>query len=211
MRLLPLLAALAAFWITTPAGAQYLYMDSSGDGVCDYPFEPLVSNTSTSVDIWIDTAANLDGSPAACSTGEPLSMTGYEIVLQAAGNGSQTAFHSWSNAIAAFTANLGSVQSDGLFRVAFYSGSTYLAPGKHKLGTVTLTYAGDCPNLGFRAEAVILGTTYGTNFSSECPTLDSDYTARLGEDFFDTCFAGPICSSVEDLDTTWGKIKSQYK
>ena len=205
-----LLATLAALSIAATASAQFLYMDGTGDGVCDFPFEPVSLNAESSIDIWIDTANNPDGSPATCSAGELISIDGYELVLQADANAEATAFHGWQNAVASFTTDLGAVQESGRFRVGFFGGSAFLAPGKHKLGTVRLTYSGSCPSLGIRASATLLGTEYVTQFNTDCPTADADYILRLDEGFGATCNAGVLCTGTK-LDSTWGQIKSQYK
>ena len=202
LRPLGCFAILATLAITTPAMAQSLYMDTTGDGACTHPFEPLSMSGPSSVDIWIDTS-----SPAACSGGEPIAFNGYELVMQAEANGGASVLNGWVNAVPGFT-DLGTVQEGGVFRVGFVGGSTYLQPGAHKLGTLTFTYAGSCPSIGLRQFATILGTQYATQIYTECPTGDADYRLLLGEGLEETCRAGPICSGVDE--TSWGAIKNLY-
>jgi hypothetical protein len=201
LRALARLAAIAFVTIAVPAAAQSLYMDTTGDGACTEPFEPLSLTETNVVDIWIDTSG------ATCSDGSPVTFNGYELVMQAEANGGGSVLNSWVNAIAGFT-DLGTAQEGGVFRVGYVGGSTYLQPGKHKLGTLTFTYAGSCPSIGFRQLATVGGNEYATQLYTECPTADGDYRLFLGEGLEAGCRAGPVCSGVDE--TNWGAIKSLY-
>src|SRR6266850_5794382 len=70
---LPRFAVALVLLAAAPAAyAQYIYLDSNRDGVCDG--NDFLNITTDSVDVWVDTAHNRDGSPAVCSTGEALSI-----------------------------------------------------------------------------------------------------------------------------------------
>ncbi|MGE5176148.1 MAG: hypothetical protein ACM3JJ_07190, partial [Hyphomicrobiales bacterium] len=56
---LPLLF-LAVLATATPATAQYVYVDTNGDGICDS--NDALSYGTWTIDVWIDTARNGDGS-----------------------------------------------------------------------------------------------------------------------------------------------------
>ena len=58
------------------AGAQYIFMDASGDGLCGPDYLP---SADPPVDVYLDTSENADGTSASCPGGEPLSMSWYEI------------------------------------------------------------------------------------------------------------------------------------
>ncbi|HEU5310574.1 MAG TPA: hypothetical protein VFV24_03880, partial [Candidatus Eisenbacteria bacterium] len=69
-----------------PASAQYLFLDTNGDGVNDANDEVDPSGV-TRIDIWLDTAHDMDGSQAFCNTdaATPLTINSWEVVLQAVG------------------------------------------------------------------------------------------------------------------------------
>jgi hypothetical protein len=194
------------------AAAQYLFLDSDGDANCDYPFEPISSNSRNVVDVWIDTAEDAAGNPTICPTGEAMSISGYEVVFRVGyGFGGNVAFNGWTNRVAQFTEDLGSRQEGEVIRVGYSSQgtATYLPPGRYLLGTLDVTLFTRCPTIEIVSSGTVSGTPYETNFSTQCAGADDDHTLRLGVDFLDTCGAGPICSDIEG--STWGKIKQQFK
>ena len=89
MRTILLLAigmvALAGF--VPQAGAQYMYLDTNGDGA-NTSADLLAANGSpTTVDVWLRTNADRDGSPAICNVEPeaPLNFNSYVVNLEAAG------------------------------------------------------------------------------------------------------------------------------
>jgi hypothetical protein len=56
--------------------AQYMYLDSNGDGIHTAADEVNPAGPTT-IEIWLNTAVNRDGSPAVCSidTSLPLSIS----------------------------------------------------------------------------------------------------------------------------------------
>ncbi|MGE5174922.1 MAG: hypothetical protein ACM3JJ_00995, partial [Hyphomicrobiales bacterium] len=161
------------------------------------------------IDVWIDTARNGDGSTATCSTGDALSIAGYDLVLGGNSQASLT-FHDWTNAMSDFTEEVG-FATDGQYLWASYrspGGATFLAPGTYKLGSASFTGSG-CSYVVAFVQASISGQTHGTSFLSECPGSNLDGVIRLGADFYDVCGTTGICDDVKP--TTWGKIKDIYR
>ena len=77
------LALLLCTCLATPASAQYMYLDTNGDGV-NSSADVIAPSGATAVDVWLDTNRNRDGSPATCVSGDgPLSLAGYDLVLGA--------------------------------------------------------------------------------------------------------------------------------
>ncbi|MGE5178416.1 MAG: hypothetical protein ACM3PF_04895, partial [Bacteroidota bacterium] len=72
MKLLRLLAlsALLGLFVAAPASAQYIYMDSNGDGVHTAADVMNSNGTPTTVDFWLNTDHNRDGALAICDTGD---------------------------------------------------------------------------------------------------------------------------------------------
>ncbi|HEY6784693.1 MAG TPA: hypothetical protein VI159_07050, partial [Gemmatimonadales bacterium] len=70
--------ALSAF---ASAQAQYVYLDTNGDGV-HTTADVLAPAGVTSLEVWIRTDHNRDGSLATCDTGDgDLTINGYEVIL----------------------------------------------------------------------------------------------------------------------------------
>jgi hypothetical protein len=59
-----LIAALA--YVASPAAAQYMYLDANGNGVHDSGDRLAPNGSPTTVDVWIDTNHNRDGSLVTC-------------------------------------------------------------------------------------------------------------------------------------------------
>src|SRR5437762_1617301 len=71
--------------LARPAAAQYMYLDSNGDGVHDAN-DRMNKSAPTPVDVWLDTDSNRDGSAGVCDFGSgALDMSHYEFVLHAVG------------------------------------------------------------------------------------------------------------------------------
>src|SRR5438105_7809124 len=72
--------------LAPPAFAQYIYLDSNGDGV-HTAADVLHGVGPTVVDIWLDIGNNRDGSQAFCHSTPPtpLDMFSYQVDLVASG------------------------------------------------------------------------------------------------------------------------------
>jgi hypothetical protein len=204
LQLLPLIAVLA---IGTPAHSQFIYMDTSGDGISS-SLDCLTSNV-TVVHVYLNTNHNRDGSVATCVDGtNPFDMASYDLIFHSGGSGSVT-YNGWTNgsAMSGFTL-LDAFTVAGNDAGVGYQGPTYLAPGLYELGQLSVTVTGS-PGLSW------VGTSNTpsipspvTGFGSHCSGTDNPNTITLGLDFFDnggTCLPDPVES------TTWGKIKQLYK
>ena len=201
---------LASPAIPNRAAAQYLFMDTNGDGRCD--FEDLIQSPVDTIDVWLDTSQDGHGSPAVCPTGGEMSISGYELVLRADTypTGS-VAFGVWTNLIPQFTSDLGTIQEGNLLRVGHASlgSTTDLPAGKYLLGRVSVQFfSTKCKRVAPANTAVIGQEQYETKFYSLCPGAAGDYQIRLGSDFGDYCEVGDLCDDVKG--TTWGKIKQRY-
>ena len=166
-----------------PANAQYIFLDLNGDGL-NTPLDVLNGTLPVSVDVYLRTSTNRDGSLAQCDTvGQSLSIGSYEFILHAVGGTVQ-----WGP----LTGGIFPIQS--LTRTAhddvdFYAGrfdtlSVFLPPGQVLLGSVQVTALTGAPLLQF-ASATPLSPAFATSFGSQCRGQDRDYTMMLGRDWFD--------------------------
>jgi hypothetical protein len=188
------------------AYAQYIYLDSNRDGVCNGG--DLITTATDSVDVWLDTAHNLDGSLAVCSTGEPLSIDAYEIIV----HGSDMTFLGYTNKRPEFTVAtpllVGGTDATVGYAAEF-ANTNNLPPGRYVLGTMAVQRANqNCPAL-FLVSSTAARPSAVTGFRSECQGNAADQWIKLGDDFFDVCAAASICDGVES--TTWGHIKVMYR
>jgi hypothetical protein len=219
--------------ISAPAFAQFVFLDTNGDGQSSctslgLPDDALAPGTMN-VDIYFNTNHNADGSVAVCDNGgNALTILSYEASLYATGTGSVT-FNKWTNNLAGYTINLsggtvgvGSGGSVGLLTAgaAAYIGvgnGTPSPAGLYKLGTLNVTVTGN-EQLNFlesgNANAVnpIAQTAFGTN----CDGKLSDNTYRMGPtvgtdfDFADNCGTEPVTANATQ-NKTWGQIKDLYR
>ena len=215
--------------VGAPAYSQYLFLDTNGDGrnstnpiyyppnpPPDPPIEPdVLSSTVTSIDIYLVTDQNVDGTPATCQTGETFQINSYEFILRYSGTGS-VQYGAWTDNMG--YANGGVLCGDavtckgaGDIWVGKYK-FTYDPPGRYKLGSLAITVTGT-PDLDFMTTST-LHPLAGTSFGSSCSGSQGDHTIRLGVDF---CANGELgCPGntqkrIPVTTTTWGKIKVTYK
>ena len=194
--------ALSCTW-PTAAAAQYIFIDVNGDGEADA--SDVLNPSVRSVDIYLDTNHRMNGEPATCTSGEPFQISSYTFILAWEPVGtSSLKYGAWTDNMG-FTINVGQVQSGRDYwtgRAAPY----YLAPGKHKLGTLGVTVTGT-PVLRFRASSPI-DTTAITQFGSPCEGVNFDNTITLGQDFFDS---RGTSAAEESPKTAWGAIEDLYR
>jgi len=190
-----------------PAFGQFIYMDANGDGLCttaDVLIAPV-----TSVDIYLNTNHNGGGFPVLCNDGtNPLDISSYDLLLHVAGPGS-VAYGTWTNAMAGYKEQNEATPLGSDFGVGYAdSSASFLPPGLYKLGSLSLTVAGN-PTLYFLTTQPPGITAPVTGFGSHCSGSDYPNTITLGMDFFDSCIPWVTYDSVEA--TTWGKIKQIYR
>ena len=206
VRSLLLLVAFAMISIATrPVHAQQIFLDFNDDGSCDYQDIPAVSVIDT-VDVWIDTSTNLDGSPAVCGTGEELTIAAYEVILRTEAG---TSLLSWTNSRPEFAVEEQKTIQANVAWVGYSSfGGSPLAPGRYLLGRAGYQHTMGCPFFAVVPNQPSLPGAE-TKFSSQCPGSQQDYFIRFGSDFYGSCGSQLICDGVES--TTWGHIKDMYR
>ena len=211
------LAVVGLMAVTVPAYAQYMFLDTNGDGKnSTNTVNPahaggandLLSSTVTSIDVYVVTDQNQDGTAAVCATGETFQINSYEFILKQSGSGSVT-YGAWTDNMG--YANGGVLCGDNItcsgagdIWVGKYK-FTYDPPGRYKVGSLAITVTGQ-PKLDF-SSTTSLHPLAGTSFGSSCSGSQGDHTIRLGMDF---CCADGTASPIPVTSTTWGKIKSLY-
>jgi len=133
-----------------PASAQYMFLDANGDGAYDASVDKLNPNgTPTTVDVYLDSNHNRDGSTAVCDVDgtSPLSFNSYVINLEAAG-GTVTYSNFVNQMGASFSINFGELNAgDGGYKNGYGSAQLPLTPGKYKLATITITGNTGAPSI----------------------------------------------------------------
>src|SRR6266853_1151832 len=177
-------AGLAA--LATPAAAQYMYLDSNGNGIHDTG-DRMNKSAATPVDVWLDTDSNRDGSAGVCETGPGLlDMSHYEFVLQAVGG--TVTWGPMTNLITAFGTNLARDSRDLTNPASYhngYGGGTPQPPGLYKLASLTITVATGSPHIDI-VEKHITNKLGRTSFGSECEAnAEHDHMKRFGKNWFD--------------------------
>ncbi len=202
---LVLAAALSCLGGASPARAQYIFLDTNHDGVCDA--RDVLSSAVTSVDVYVDTDRNADGSAPTCQQeAVPFDIFSYEFTLRAWGDGTVT-YGNWVQgpAMAQFTVAGGEYRVGNDFHTGFGSMDA-LPPGRYRLGTLEITVTGT-PRLSFVPVGVRSKDDI-TAFGSACPGSDFDDTLKLGGDFTDACGTAQPGAEPPDI---WSAIKKLYR
>lgn len=218
--LVGLVAAGAIAGAASPAGAQYFFLDTNGDGTsrCVDPAAPADRLTPgvTSVDVYLVTDRGIDGSKVTCSVYEgsyipPLSFYSFEFVLRTWGEGT-VQYEAWTDAVGFpngliplddFTmAARGSDVWVGRFTV--YP----LGPGKYRMGTLAVKVTG-YPRLDFAITTPMGNPGAETYFGSLCMSARMDNARRLGVDFFDACGTAAPADPAELA--VWDRIQGLYR
>lgn len=178
--------ALVLLVLASPAYAQYIYLDSNGDGVRTgadklHPVKP------TAVDIWFDTAHNRNGSATSCHSdpATPLDMFSYVVLLKSTGG--SVSYSSYTNRVPGMALFHPPQPSDDTeFTTGIISGNAMapLPPGKYLLGTLTITVVTGFPSVQFVPR--LPRFTDITSFGSHCEEHeDESNSIILGQDWFD--------------------------
>ena len=186
-RVLTVLALAVLVLVAPAARAQYMYLDSNGNGVHDSGDQLAANGTATTVDLWINTNHNRDGSVATCNVDptQELSIHDYYFNLQASGGQvSYGGFVTHMGNIAFPVVNPG----DGIQYANGQGGNVQFPPGTYHLATLTITGTSGAPTISIvdRVTASNTNTAFGTNGSLGCFGNDFDNTYKL---------AGPSGSS----------------
>ena len=210
------LTAVITLAIGVPASAQYMWIDTNGDGIngCITPGnsadDDLLNPSVTSFDIWISTNLDAAGQPVTCPSGENLTINSYTFVLSTVTGG--VSYNGWTDAMNFSIAAGGPVSNSTDYFIGRAS-ATINPPGTYKLGTMAVTVTGT-PNLFIMPHSDIDPTSQ-TSFGSQCAGQDFNNTMRYAEnvdqippgDWNQACGVLVVTAVSE---TTWGKIKKSY-
>lgn len=182
-RLLVILSiAFLTLFLVPSAFAQYMYLDSNGDGV-HTAADAVNPSGPTTVDIWLDTAANRDGSPAACDVdaSQILDIFSYQASLRATGG--TISWGTFTNRQPTFSFHFPRHSSATEFSEG-YGGLPGLPPTRYLLATLILTVGSGSPAIDI-VPWVAVEPGDLTSFGSHCLGLDFDNTLKLGSDWHD--------------------------
>jgi Tol biopolymer transport system component len=183
------------------AHAQYMYLDANRNGVHDAG-DRLCQSGIDSIDIWIDTGANRDGSPTECVTGHTtLAFNSYEFTLQTV-NGT-VAWGTYTNAMTGMTLRL--VSPPGVCSDSYHDGFigiTANVQGRYRLGTLEVTVTSGTPSIEIVSTADC-GRGATTSFGTICQADDEySHTYVLGRQWHDTDGVGPPLPGVHPPTVT---------
>ena len=188
------LLALSVLLLLPPAGpafAQYMWLDSNANQIHDTGDRLNAVGVATTVDVYLDTDSNRDGTTATCDTGsEPLSMNSFVVNLQLSTG--TVGFTNYINRMAGPPWNFTNLLGDTLATTTRFSvgqgSGTYQVPGTYFLLTVTATLL---TNPTADAALNIVGSGLApdpTSFGTEC----------FGNDFLNTYVLGPNATGTTD-------------
>jgi hypothetical protein len=194
-----------------PASAQYMYLDTNGDGV-HTSADVLSPSGTTAMDLWLRTNENRDGSIATCDTQDgDLTINGYEVILHAS-NGT-IAWGAVTVRMAGYIATPTTSNATDLHAGA-YGG--LLPPGPYRLATIEASPASGTPAIVIAARTP-LNATYMTSFGSLCSGWNFANTLELDFDWFDADgvpYGGvanrvPTIDAIPDLAVHEGTVLEQ--
>lgn len=169
-----LAAALAA--AAAPASAQYFYLDVDGDGKnLNENLEWPPPTDTTTVDVYVVTDKNMDGTSALCESGDaPLDLWYY--TLNIVGNGDAFEVVGVESQIPGMVALFPPFLKPYGITVG-YSIGTRLPPGTYFLLRLKVVFArsGYCPNMTIVSSSCYSLPGVGTEFGSDCAGLDGDF------------------------------------
>jgi hypothetical protein len=212
-----ILTAIVAIVTGAPASAQYMWIDTNGDGIngCTTGSDPSddehLDASVTSIDIWLSTDKDIGGNPVVCPSGETLTINSYTFVLTS-GYGTVT-YGAWTdNMNFAIAAGGPSVNATDYF--IGRASATITPPGTYKLGSLAVTVIGT-PFLFILPHSNVDNASQ-TSFGSQCSGQDLNNTMRYADnvdqiapgDWNEAC---GVLVSLAVSETTWGKIKKMYK
>ena len=136
-------AALLGASFATPVSAQYMFLDTNGDGLHTDADDLLANGTPTNVTVYVITNQNRDGTAAVCNQDPniPLTINSYVVSLQAVGG--LVEYSNFTNLQASFGFNFGEVNADSINYKNGYGGQLPLDPGKYQLASLTITGSRD--------------------------------------------------------------------
>lgn len=194
LALLPL--GLLVFLLPVPAMSQYMFLDTNGDGLHDAS-DQLAPSGPTSVDIWIVTNRNRDGTSVSCDVadaGNGLTINSYSVVLHSTGG--SVKFGPMQNRLpfaerhpACFATYEDTTGTDW-----YHNGwgwQDQFAPGKHLVATIQIELLSGNPSIfiePYLPRRVVQITAFGTS----CMAMEGDNTYKLSLDWHDADGIGPL-------------------
>jgi len=162
------------------ARAQYIYIDTNGDGVNTWA-DSLNSTGNTAVDIWIDTGFNRNGSRGGCGQS---GLASFSLNLHAVDG-----TINWGTFTSASPPSAGepSVSNPHEYHiaVAFDPVTAANSPlGLYRLGTLNVEIASGNPCLDFAASTT-MSPNHSTSYGAGCNGPKFDHTNRLGSGWSD--------------------------
>jgi PKD repeat protein len=175
---------------STPAVAQYIYLDTNGDGVNTLA-DTLSLSGVTNLDIWLVTNANRDGSPVTCSQDPEgtFDFFSYEIVLRAVGGtvhwGSMQNRlpFDYGHGVINFAAGAADTTGDTEYHNGYGCYDPFGA-GRHLLATLPVWVTSGSPSIVFEPFSPSRPVSL-TSFGTYCPSPEWDWTFKLGVEFHD--------------------------
>lgn len=179
-RALFMLSIALALALGRPATAQYMYLDANGDSLNTID-DRLIASGEATLDVWLDTNHNRDGTVATCSTEGSMTINSYEFILHA--DGGTVAWSGFENFQPTMTLSFGPAMNS----TDYYNGmggGTPLEAGRFRLATLKVAITSGAPTIVIAA-ATPLAAVLQSAFGSQCPGQDLDNTLRLGSDWTD--------------------------
>ena len=160
--------------------AQYIYIDTNGDGVNTWA-DSLNSTGTTAVDIWIDTGFNRNGSRGGCGEN---GLASFSLNLHAVGG-----TINWGTFTSAVPPSAGepAVSNPHEYHIAvgFDPATAANSPlGLYRLGTLNVEIASGDPCLDF-ATSTTMSPNHSTSYGAGCHGSKFDHTNRLGSEWSD--------------------------
>ena len=153
--------------------AQFLFLDSNGDGKCST--EDVVSGGGITADVWLVTDTNADGSRPDVESLAEMTINSYELILKAIGG--RVRFEEYQNLQPTMILPLRSGKSDTEMYVG-YAGPDILPPGKYLLGSLKVSVLDGDPSIVFASESSLNPRAH-TSFGSRFAGIDGNNTLRL--------------------------------
>ena len=172
-----LLGAMASLTAVVPVAAQYLYIDTNGDGANTWA-DSLNAGT-TSVDVWLDTGRNKNGSPGGCNRN---GLASYSIILKAVGG--TINWGAYTSAVTPVIAGPFVASNSTEWHVAVGVGGATTPLGPYKLGTLNMAIASGNPCLDV-GTGTTMSPRHSTSYGAGCPCKKFDHTNRLGPGWSD--------------------------
>lgn len=171
-------AVSAACW-GGAAQAQYIFLDTNGDGVSTEN-DCMSAKGPTQIDVWIRTDQNRDGSKAFYreDPSRQLDMFSYEITLHTSGG--TVEWGAYKNQMPSMDFEFRADRTPSYFYTG-YLGGVSLPPGKYKVGTLSATPLSGRPAIKI-VSAAPLFPPVRTSIGSHCEGKDLDNTLKFTED-----------------------------